>query len=61
MVNTYVAGSIRFFLAFQLQIIQVVMVKKMIGLLLLFHLYDEMNPYRHKKTVEVDNYLGELT
>ena len=62
MVNAYVAWGITWFiLVIQLKIIRLFMVKKMIGPSLLFRLYDEMNPSRQKKTLEISNYLGELT
>lgn len=50
MVNAYVTcGIIWFILLVQVEIIQLFMVKKIIGPLLLFRLHDEMNPYRHKR------------
>jgi len=62
MVNAYVAWGITWFiLVIQLKIIRLFMVNKMIGPSLLFCLYDEMNPSRQKETLEISNYLGELT
>lgn len=62
MVNAYVAWDITWFiLVIQLKIIRLFMVNKMIGPSLLFCLYDEMNPSRQKETLEISNYLGELT
>lgn len=62
MVNAYVAWDMTWFiLVIQLKIIRLFMVKKMIGPSLLFRLYDEMTPSRQKETLEISNYLGELT
>jgi len=62
MVNAYVAWGITWFiLVIQLKIIRLFMVNKMIGPSLLFCLYDEMNPSRQKETLEISNYLEELT
>lgn len=62
MVNAYVAWDMTWFiLVIQLKIIRLFMVKKMIDPSLLFRLYDEMTPSRQKQTLEISNYLGELT
>ena len=62
MVNAYVAWDMTWFiLVIQLKIIRLFMVKKMIDPSLLFRLYDEMTPSRQKQTLEISNYLDELT